>query len=101
MPAGPFWSLARDGGAAVGVVMLARGEAPAAADVSYLGLVPAVRGRGLGKGLVRFALARAAALGFRTLTLSVDVRNDPAVRLYRGHGFRVYDWRDVYLAELA
>ena len=34
----------------------------------------------------------------RAVTLSVDARNDPALRLYHRHGFRMLDRKDVYLA---
>jgi ribosomal protein S18 acetylase RimI-like enzyme len=67
------------------------------AELAYLGLVPAARGRGLGRPLVRFALGRAEAAAAEWVTLSADVRNDPALKLYRAHGFREYDRQHVYL----
>jgi mycothiol synthase len=93
----PDWSLAAAGGEPVGVVLLAPGPRPGVAELSYLGLAPAARGRGLGRELVRFALGRAAASAAEWLTLSVDVRNEPALRLYRALGFREYDLQDVFL----
>jgi ribosomal protein S18 acetylase RimI-like enzyme len=95
----PGWRyLVRHGADPVGVVLLDPGTEPAALELAYLGLVPAARGRGWGDRLVRFAVGVAAAEQARALTLSVDVRNAPAGRLYARHGFREYDRRDVYLA---
>ena len=90
------WYLAARGGEPAGVLLL---SAPArgAWGLTYLGLAPAARGRGLGRALTRFAVGRAAAGGAAGLTLNVDVRNVPARRLYAGAGFAEYDRRDVYL----
>ena len=95
------WYLAHHRGEPVGVVLFDPGTEPGALELTYLGLVPAARGRGWGSELVRFAVHRTAADGHHALTLSVDVRNAPALRVYERHGFRAYDRRDVYLAELA
>jgi hypothetical protein len=35
------------------------------------------------------------------MTLTLDVRNDPAWQLYRAFGFDVYDQRQVYLSVFA
>ncbi len=93
----PDWWLADAGAGPVGVLMLAPGLQPGILELSYLGLVRSARGRGLGRELVRFALARAAASAAEWLTLSADVRNEPALRVYRAHGFREYDLQDVFL----
>ena len=67
-------------------------------EVSYLGLVPAARRRGLAGALIRFADRVASTGGYRTLNVSVDVRNTPAMKLYARHGFIEYDRREVWLA---
>jgi ribosomal protein S18 acetylase RimI-like enzyme len=76
-------------------------EAPGrdAWEVIYLGLTPAARGRGLGRAAIRHALdlARGQAT---VLELAVDLRNTPAVRLYRSCGFTPRDHRSVHLAIL-
>jgi RimJ/RimL family protein N-acetyltransferase len=36
-------------------------------------------------------------LGARHLTLSVDTRNEPALAVYRTHGFRSYHEQRVFL----
>lgn len=55
--------------------------------IDDLYLVPEVRGAGLGRRLLAFALAESARLGVRTLHLEVDMENEPATRLYRAGGF--------------
>jgi ribosomal protein S18 acetylase RimI-like enzyme len=67
--------------------------------VIYLGLTPAARGRGLGRAVLRRALELARANTPR-LELAVDLRNTPAVQLYRATGFTVRDRRAVHLALL-
>ena len=49
---------------------------------------PDARGRGLGKALIEAVLARAAAAGFRRVTLYVYNDNVEATRLYARLGFR-------------
>jgi ribosomal protein S18 acetylase RimI-like enzyme len=91
------WFLASTGSVPVGVLMLT--APPAGAWVlTYLGVVPAARGRGAGRALTRTAVGRAAAAGAPGSSLNVDVRNEPARRLYAGEGFAEYDRREVYLA---
>ncbi|MFM8273930.1 MAG: GNAT family N-acetyltransferase [Gemmata sp.] len=90
--------LAWEGGGPVGVVMFEPGAEPGAAELTYLGVVPAARGRGLGAELLKFAVAEASLARGAVLNVSVDVRNTPAMKLYLGHGFREYDRREVWLA---
>lgn len=56
-------------------------------ELVYLGLSPALRGRGLGRGLVSMALAILSGRPERTIACAVDTANTPAMRLYRGAGF--------------
>lgn len=93
--------LARSGGAAVGVVMLSPGADASEQELAYMALVPAARGRGIGHELIRFALAEAARNHAGTLTLAVDSRNEPALRVYRKHGFRETGAREVFLAHFS
>lgn len=84
-----------------GAVLLMN-EAPGreAWEVIYLGLTPGARGRGLGRAVIRHALNLARAAGAPVLELAVDLRNTPAVRLYRQTGFTPRDRRSVHLAVL-
>lgn len=95
---GEWWYRVEAAGTPVGVVIW---ELPAGSEVmelSYLGLVPAARGRGLGAALVRESFRFARGHGAHTLLLTVDGRNEPAVRLYHQHGFREEGRHDVLLA---
>jgi ribosomal protein S18 acetylase RimI-like enzyme len=92
------WILALAAGRPVGVLLLSEMPEWAAWDVAYVGVVPAERGRGYGRELMQKALAVARADGVARLTLSVDVRNEPAQRLYTALGFQTYDRREAILA---
>jgi ribosomal protein S18 acetylase RimI-like enzyme len=65
-------------------------------EISYLGLTPPARGRGLGRSALIHALEQARPHAPR-LDLAVDVRNDPARHLYARCGFVRYDRRSVHL----
>ena len=99
------WRLGRlsasDGGAPEPVAILLIADQPERPswEVTYLGLVPSARGRGLGRAALAHALELAAPCQER-LDLAVDVRNAPAVRLYQAAGFRPYARRAVHLAIL-
>lgn len=55
-----------------------------------MGVVPAHRGRGIGRGLLRTIATRAQDAGIRAISLSVEKKN-PAVSLYTAAGFRAVD----------
>jgi mycothiol synthase len=93
----PTWWLALDGGRPVGVILAA--EMPESAwDLSYIGVIPEARRRGLGRELVRKVLIEAKGAGASNVSLSVDTRNRPAWQLYVGMGFAACDRREVHLA---
>src|SRR5947209_16311724 len=56
--------------------------------IQNLGVVPAYRGRGLGRALVRRALGGFYRVGLRRAYLEVTAENSGAVLLYRAVGFR-------------
>lgn len=82
----------------VGVLMMT--EMPESGDweVAYMGVVPEARRHGFGREMLLHALCEARAAEVHTVTLSVDVRNQPAWKLYRAIGFEPYDQRVAYLA---
>ena len=94
-PDPPAWWLATGpAGRPLGVILLSVDGG--ATEVTYLGVVPAARGAGVGGSLLRAAIRRgASARG--PLTLSVDERNGPALRLYSRHGFRTRQRQHVFL----
>jgi ribosomal protein S18 acetylase RimI-like enzyme len=56
--------------------------------IQNLGIVPDWRGRGLGRGLLLYALHGFWAAGLERAVLEVTAQNDGAVRLYQRLGFR-------------
>jgi ribosomal protein S18 acetylase RimI-like enzyme len=96
------WRLGRVPGEpeAAAVLLLTTASGRDAWEVVYLGLTPAARGRGLGRAVIRHALELARAACTPVLELAVDLRNTPAVRLYRATGFIPRDRRAVHLAVL-
>jgi len=58
--------------------------------INHVGVVPAQRGRGLGRALVEHLIEQGRARGHRTVVLDVAVQN-PAKRLYESIGFEVVE----------
>lgn len=56
-------------------------------DVGLIGVLPAWRGRGLGRQLLAWAVAYLRGLGAGDVWLGVNERNDGALRLYESAGF--------------
>ena len=92
------WWLALQANEAVGVLLLAEISESQGWDLSYVGVVPEARGRGIGRELTCKALQEARAAGATQITLAVDTRNRPAWSLYLDLGFESFDRREVYLA---
>jgi len=93
----PDWHLAVVDDQPAGVLLLAAGETPDEREVAYLGVVPAARRRGVGLALGAAALRLAADRGAARVTVGVDERNAPAIRLYERLGFAVLSRSAVYL----
>ena len=56
--------------------------------IQNLGVVPSYRGLGLGRALIRQALAGFRGAGVTRVYLEVTAENAQAIRLYREAGFR-------------
>lgn len=69
-------------------------------ELVYLGLSPALRGRGLGRALVWMALTLLGGRPERTIACAVDTSNTPAMRLYRGAGFYEFASRTAMVLPL-
>jgi len=81
------WYLLLEEERPVGVLLLASsGREAGIMELVYLGLPPEARGRKLGELLVRQAMAVVAAEGHQRLSLAVDARNIPALKVYYRHG---------------
>ena len=57
-------------------------------EVKLIGVLPAWRGRGLGRALLRWGIRRLQGRGVPTIALAVSAANEHALRLYEAHGFR-------------
>jgi len=66
------------------------------AEILTLAVAPAARGRGLGRGLLQAAIARARELGAKTMFLEVGADNPAALALYAGLGFTKCGMRKGY-----
>lgn len=90
------WLLASIDGKPAGVVLLT--EVPGEAwDLSYLGVAPEHRRRGVGRRLAHAALRLAQLAGCLELSVAADERNAPALQLYRSLGFEEGPVREVFL----
>ena len=81
------WNLALWHGSPVGVAITTLGE------LTFIGLIPEVRGQGLGSVFLRQILDRMHG----PCRLIVDERNIPARRMYDRAGFQPTDSRHVFL----
>lgn len=61
--------------------------APASAHVEYLGVTEALRGRGIGRQLLAYAMQDIASHGFNRIDLNVFRHDMPAIKLYESMGF--------------
>jgi len=68
------------------------GERPSA-EIATLAVVPHAQGQGLGRALLRRALAAAAGAGLHLASLSTSSVNEPALGLYTSEGFDVVEKR--------
>lgn len=94
------WLLARWDGEWAGCLLLAGLPELQALEVAYVSVLPAMRGRGVGRELTRKAIQLAAAAGVEQVTLAVDQRNTPARRLYDSEHFEQWESRHAYLLVL-
>lgn len=67
-------------------------------EVYNLAVAPRAQGCGLGRALLTAGLAHLHLRGADEVLLWVDTANEPAVELYRSHGFRIR-WEDVALEQ--
>ncbi|HEY7525127.1 MAG TPA: GNAT family N-acetyltransferase [Candidatus Limnocylindrales bacterium] len=69
------------------VELLREPDAEPIGYVNLIGVLPAWRGRGLGRELLRWSVGHLRERGARTIQLSVEAANARATELYRRHGF--------------
>lgn len=80
----------------VGVLILAEHDRGNVLELVYMGIIPAMRGRSLGREVLRHAIRRAVDIRAERLVLAVDTQNAPAQEMYRRAGFALWDRRTVY-----
>jgi ribosomal protein S18 acetylase RimI-like enzyme len=97
-----LWHLLRAEGEddPLGVLLLAKSARSEAMELVYLGVNPIARGQGLGELMMRQALSVAAAAGCTLLSLAVDARNTPALKLYYRAGMSKVCTRIALLRDL-
>ena len=91
------WLFVRQNGEDIGVLLLAEHPDACHLELMYMGLIPELRGLGLGRHIVRHAKWIAARRLAERIVLAVDVTNKPAVRMYQFEGFSAWDKRSVYV----
>jgi ribosomal protein S18 acetylase RimI-like enzyme len=83
-----IWFLLSVDGVASGVLLMGTATHANALELVYLGLIPEARGKGFGDVLMNLALLAVVRHNRSDLTLAVDSRNSPAMKLYFRHGLR-------------
>lgn len=91
------WELLEVGASTVGCLLLQVHENQLM-ELMYMGLVPAARGRSLGKAMVARAIDTAHRWGCSTLVVAVDRDNWPALDAYLAWGFQPHQRLQVWLA---
>jgi mycothiol synthase len=94
------WFLLSLGDEPVGAVLLSRTLAADGMELVYLGLAPRVRRHGLADYLMKVAEARVSQRKLSRLTLAVDSKNEPALRLYYRHGMQRLTSKVALMREL-
>jgi len=79
------FTVALDGDALMGHIVLSMVLDEGSID--NVAVSPAYRRRGVADALVRDAIVRGRDMGLAFITLEVRAGNDPAIALYRKHGF--------------
>ncbi len=82
-----LWWLVEHDGRCEGVMLFNPCPAQSSVELVYLGLAPTLRGCGMARRLMQLGLARIASREEREVTCAVDLRNTPAMRLYKSFGF--------------
>jgi mycothiol synthase len=94
------WQLLVDRNEPLGVVLLSRIANTDVMELVYLGLVENARHRGFGSLLMRHALHLIHRDQRRKISLAVDSKNDPALKLYYSFGFQQVATRHALIRDL-
>ncbi len=91
-----LWFFIRKDGRDVGALLLTD-QPEEQLELTYMGLVEEVRGRGFGPEIVGFAQNVARQRNRRHLLTSVDERNPAALKSYLSMGMNVWDRKSVFV----
>jgi len=94
------WQLLMERDQAMGVVLMSRIPQSDAMELVYLGLPPQARGRGLGIFLMKQVFFLILRNQRRKLSLAVDSKNEPALKLYYRFGMRQVATRWAMIRDL-
>lgn len=88
-----FWSILRDPGLIIELAGQIRSDpinklSDRQIELTYIGVHPDARSKGVGAGLLTQFLDRARVFGAQSVVLSVEAENQTAIRFYNKHGFR-------------
>jgi ribosomal protein S18 acetylase RimI-like enzyme len=83
-----LWTLLYEGEQSIGALLLNPAQHQQQIELAYMGLALKARGRGLGRQLLRYGLSLLVGRQERHVLLAVDEANEPAMKLYRGEGFK-------------
>ncbi len=84
-----------------GVMLFTPSSAQDGVELVYVGLAPELRGRGIGRTVLRFGLESVCLEVGEWVTCAVDLRNTPARKLYARTGFRRFGLRKAMVRALA
>jgi len=94
------WFVLTENTIPAGVLLLSTVTGHDTTELVYIGLAPGARGRGLGHFLLELAMHATQAAKNRRLTLAVDSRNTPALKLYYTHGLQRIATKLAYVKDL-
>ena len=92
-----LWRLLLQDDEPLGVMIVSPLRSEDALELTYMGLAPSARGKGLGTLILQEAFYLSNRIGTLPLTLAVDSRNQAAIRIYTGAGFQVVLRRTVFI----
>jgi GNAT superfamily N-acetyltransferase len=91
-----LWFFIQQDGQDIGVLLVTDSR-DGQMELTYMGLVPAVRRKGLSKEIVQFAQRLTFQRNGLFLTTSVDERNTAALKTYLTCGFKAWDRKRVFV----
>ncbi|GHT23507.1 hypothetical protein FACS189419_07560 [Planctomycetales bacterium] len=90
-----LWFIVQENGNDAGVLLLTDAS-PEQAELTYMGLLNEIRGKGYAGEMVAFAKAVAARQNKVLLLTAADAQNIPACQSYLSHGFKAWDRKKVF-----